>query len=58
MFDVDFVRSLVDRHQAGTRNFSEVIWSLIMFDSFLRQVHGRPALENNRPERDLSTVTH
>ena len=58
MFDADFVRSLVDRHEAGTRNFSEVIWSLIMFDSFLRQVHTRPALENSRAERDLSTVAH
>lgn len=36
-FDSRFLRTLVDQHQAGLRDFSAPIWSLLMFESFLRQ---------------------
>ncbi|MFN3920691.1 MAG: XrtA/PEP-CTERM system amidotransferase, partial [Methylohalobius sp.] len=36
-FDPRFLRTLVDQHQAGLRDFSAPIWSLLMFESFLRQ---------------------
>jgi len=44
MFDQRFVTTLVDQHQAGTRDHSAVLWALAMFESFLRRVHddGRP----------------
>lgn len=36
-FDSGFLRTIVDQHQAGLRDFSAPIWSLLMFESFLRQ---------------------
>jgi asparagine synthase (glutamine-hydrolysing) len=41
MFDVGYLRTLVDQHQSGTSDHSSALWSLMMFDSFLRNVHGR-----------------
>lgn len=44
MFDPRYLVRLVDEHQSGAREHSGILWSLLMFDSFLRQVHsGRPA---------------
>ena len=39
-FDARYLRHLVDQHQAGLRDYSAPLWSLLMFDSFLRQVCG------------------
>lgn len=36
-FDPMVLRTMVDQHQAGLRDFSAPIWSLLMFESFLRQ---------------------
>ena len=36
-FNMDHVRSIVNQHQNGTRDFSTAIWSLFMFESFLRE---------------------
>jgi len=38
-FDRNYLRTLVDQHQSGAREHSAIIWSLMMFESFLRQVH-------------------
>ncbi len=37
-FDPAMVRRLVDEHQSGVREHSSAIWSLLMFDAFLRNV--------------------
>jgi len=39
-FDSRYLTELVDQHQSGMRNHSAPIWSLLMFDSFLRNVAG------------------
>lgn len=39
MFDMEFLETLVDQHQSGTRDHSAALWSVLMFDSFLRRVH-------------------
>jgi asparagine synthase (glutamine-hydrolysing) len=41
MFDMDYVATLVREHQSRVREHSSVLWSLLMFESFLRQVHTR-----------------
>ena len=42
-FDRRFLRDLLRRHQSGRSDFGAAIWSLLMFESFHRQViHGRP----------------
>ncbi len=37
-FNMDFINHLVTQHQAGYRDYSASIWSLLMFDAFQRQV--------------------
>jgi asparagine synthase (glutamine-hydrolysing) len=37
LFDQKYLKRLVDQHQSGSRDFSSPIWSLLMFDSFLRK---------------------
>jgi asparagine synthase (glutamine-hydrolysing) len=39
MFDMARLALLVDQHQSGVNDHSAVLWSLLMFESFLRQVH-------------------
>ena len=43
LFDAGYLKALVDQHQAGVSDHSSVIWSLMMFESFLRQIHSRTA---------------
>jgi asparagine synthase (glutamine-hydrolysing) len=38
-FDRDFLRTVVADHQSGAREHSAIIWSLMMFETFLRRVH-------------------
>jgi len=40
MFDMNYVGTLVDQHQSGMRDHSAALWALVIFDGFLRQVHG------------------
>jgi asparagine synthase (glutamine-hydrolysing) len=36
MFDVGTLRHLVDAHQSGARDYSAPLWTLLMFEAFLR----------------------
>jgi asparagine synthase (glutamine-hydrolysing) len=36
IFDTGFLRTLLDRHESGARDHSAPIWSLLMFEAFLR----------------------
>jgi len=43
-FDTDFLEKLVDEHQRERQDHSAAIWSVLMFDAFLRRVMtGEPA---------------
>ncbi len=37
-FNQKFLHQLVDQHQSGVRDYSVPIWSLLMFESFTRQI--------------------
>ncbi len=37
-FEQDYLRELVDGHQSGVYDYSAPLWTLMMFDGFLRQV--------------------
>lgn len=39
-FDAKVLKELVDQHQSGQRDYSAALWSLLMFESFLRQSLG------------------
>jgi asparagine synthase (glutamine-hydrolysing) len=38
MFDRRYLLELVDHHQSGRRDYSSSLWTLLMFDAFLRNV--------------------
>jgi asparagine synthase (glutamine-hydrolysing) len=38
IFDPAYLQRLLDAHQLGSRDYSAPIWSLLMFDGFLRNV--------------------
>ena len=38
LFNMEFIEEIVKQHQAGLRDYSAAIWSLLMFESFQRQV--------------------
>jgi asparagine synthase (glutamine-hydrolysing) len=43
-FNASYLRRLVEDHQSGMRDYSTPLWTLLMFESFLRNVMGaRPA---------------
>jgi asparagine synthase (glutamine-hydrolysing) len=37
-FDPTYLRHLVDAHSSGQRDYSAPLWTLLMFDGFLRNV--------------------
>jgi asparagine synthase (glutamine-hydrolysing) len=41
-FNGSFVKSVFDEHVSGLSDHSRLIWSLLMFDAFLRDVHHGP----------------
>jgi asparagine synthase (glutamine-hydrolysing) len=40
MFDPTTMREIVDAHLSGARDYSTPLWTLLMFDAFLRNVEG------------------
>ena len=42
LFDTDFLREMVDQHESGIRNYSAPLWTLLMFEAFLR-LNAQPA---------------
>ena len=37
LFDMKYLHNLVDQHQSGMRDYSSPLWTLLMFESFLRK---------------------
>jgi len=56
LFDMATVTKLLDQHQSGERDHSAVLWSLSMFEAFLRQVHGCRTRADARPDTVASVV--
>jgi hypothetical protein len=50
------VARLLDQHQSGERDRGAALWSLSMFESFLRQVDGRGARAEAHPDTVASVV--
>jgi asparagine synthase (glutamine-hydrolysing) len=53
MFDRSYVSTLLDEHQSGARDHATVLWTLLMFESFLRQVHEPRAVADSLPLTDV-----
>ena len=47
MFDPNYLRQLFEQHQSGSRDHSAPLWSMLMFDAFIRQVDATlPSVES------------
>jgi len=45
IFNARFLETLLDQHQSGRRDHSAALWSLLMFEAFVRgSLHGRDAV--------------
>ena len=44
-FNPRFLREMVDEHQSGARDYGVSLWSLLMFEAFLRKVMGARSAE-------------
>ena len=42
MFDMRAIARFVDAHESGMADHNHILWSLLMFDGFLREVHFAP----------------
>ncbi|MDE2367616.1 MAG: amidotransferase 1, exosortase A system-associated [Burkholderiales bacterium] len=50
LFNAQTVRRLIDEHESGSRDHSPALWSLLMFEAFLRAQTGAAAgVENANP---------
>jgi asparagine synthase (glutamine-hydrolysing) len=47
-FNESYLRRLVEDHQSGVRDYSTPLWTLLMFESFLRNVMGARATSEAR----------
>jgi asparagine synthase (glutamine-hydrolysing) len=58
-FNPDYLRHLVDAHQSGARDYSASLWTLLMFDAFLRNVldNGASGLDSLNKLSPTSRVT-
>ncbi len=54
LFDMAFIERLLDDHSAGTSDYSAAIWALLMFESFLSNVHLKSA-EGDAAQRAVGT---
>jgi asparagine synthase (glutamine-hydrolysing) len=51
-FNAPYLRRLVDDHQSGVSDYSTPLWTLLMFESFLRKVMGAQVAGAARAEAD------
>jgi asparagine synthase (glutamine-hydrolysing) len=51
MFDTSYIDTMLEQHQSGVRDHCSPLWSLLMFESFLRQVHGGQPAVASRTDR-------
>jgi asparagine synthase (glutamine-hydrolysing) len=47
-FNAEYLHELVDQHQSGLRDYSTALWTLLMFESFLRQSQQGAAVSGAR----------
>jgi asparagine synthase (glutamine-hydrolysing) len=59
MFAPACLEHLVTAHQSGARDYSAKLWTLLMFDAFLRNVEAPRAFDRSEkaPPRTMATAT-
>jgi asparagine synthase (glutamine-hydrolysing) len=55
IFNRNYLQHLVDRHATGASDYSAPLWTVLMFEAFLRNVH---AVGAEQPPRLLTAAAH
>jgi asparagine synthase (glutamine-hydrolysing) len=55
-FEPRTISRLIDEHQSGMSDHTNAIWSLLMFESFLRQVHENEAPREVRANQGMAAL--
>jgi asparagine synthase (glutamine-hydrolysing) len=55
-FDRKYLQHLVQAHQDGTRDYSAPLWTLLMFEAFLRNVVDAPGSARRAPQAGLAAL--
>jgi len=55
-FNREYLQHLVDAHQSGARDYSAPLWTLLMFEAFLRVVLDETPVGINVPDREAKSV--
>lgn len=56
-FNHDYLKHLVDAHQSGARDYSAPLWTLLMFEAFLRNVLDESPASPLSPMSSLSSLS-
>ena len=51
VFDMATLSRILDEHAGGNRDHSKALWSLLMFDGFLKEVHYRSQITTSEPRQ-------
>ncbi len=54
IFNTGFLKEMVEQHQSGRRDHSAPIWTLLMFEAFLRNVLDTPVADGNMLARQFA----
>jgi asparagine synthase (glutamine-hydrolysing) len=54
-FNREYLQHLVDAHQSGSRDYSSPLWTLLMFEAFLRNVADQVPMTARRAEAEVAT---
>ena len=57
-FNAPYLRRMVDDHQSGMSDYSAPLWTLMMFESFLRNVMGAPAVREAQSRGLTMRILH
>jgi asparagine synthase (glutamine-hydrolysing) len=56
LFNEKYLRHLVDAHQAGVRDYSASLWSLLMFQGFVANARAQQCVQGEQPPRLLHSA--
>lgn len=54
LFNATFLKEMVDQHVSGRRDYGAALWSVLMFEAFLRNAEGSTAISLNQHQEPVS----
>jgi asparagine synthase (glutamine-hydrolysing) len=54
LFNAAFLKEMVDQHVSGRRDYGAALWSVLMFEAFLRNAEASTAISLNQHQEPIS----